>query len=115
VTINYPSGWGIAMGSGGAAVLTDGKARFEVHAPDPKATTAKAIVDSALKSIGKGAAAGKPCKVGNADAYACSVGSVRLVGVDATTRVLLIETVRGGSAAAYQGAFAKIESGLQFK
>lgn len=118
VTVSYPSEWGIDAGSSGsAAVLTDRKARFEIHAPDPKANNAKEIADSALRGLGKSAkvSAQGPLKVSNYDAYQYTLGSSRLIGVDSPTRILIIERVSGGQMAAYKPAFDKIESGLQFK
>jgi len=116
VTVTYPSGWGIGLGSAGsAAVISDGKARFEVRAPNPKATTAKAIADAALSSLGGKAASQGPVKVGGFDAYQYTTGSTRIVGVDAPTRVVLVESVKGGSMSAYRAAFDKMESGLSFR
>lgn len=117
VTVTYPSGWGIGMGSSGpAAVLTDGKARFEIHAPDPKAATAKAIADSALASFAKGGkvTAQGASKIAGYDAYQYSIGgSTRIVGIDAPTRVVIVE--RAGSMAAYKATFTKMESDLKFR
>ena len=49
VIINYPEKWGIDLrSSGSSAALTDGNGRFEVHPPNPSATTAREIADAAL-------------------------------------------------------------------
>lgn len=122
VTVAYPSGWGIAMGSAGsAAVLSDGKGRFEIHAPDPKAATAQAIAASTLKSVAKGrkVVSQGAVKIAGHDAYQYTVsgpaGPTRIVGIDAPTRISVVEYVKGGSLAAYKAKFDQMESGLQFR
>jgi len=122
VTVTYPAGWGIDLRSGGsAAVLTNGKGRFEIHAPSPGADNAKAIADSTLASVARG---GKvtgqgAAKVAGFDAYQYSVntsaGPIRIVGIDSPTRIAIVERVKGGALGAYKAAFDKMESGLQFR
>lgn len=118
VTLTYPSGWGIGLGSiGSAAVVSDGKARFEVHAPNPKADNAKAIADSALASMGAG---GKvvsqgPMKIGQFDAYQYTTSAAKIIGIDAPTRIVVVESVKGGNLAAYRPIFDKMESQLSFR
>ena len=103
------------------AVLTNGKARFEIHAPNPGADNAKAIADSALASVAKGGrVTGQgAAKVAGFDAYQYSVntaaGPIRIVGVDSPTRIAIVERVKGGALGAYKAAFDKMESGLQFR
>lgn len=122
VTVGYPAGWGIDLRSAGsAAVLTDGKGRFEVHAPDPTATNAKAIADSALRAVAKGAkVAGQgPAKISNYDAYQYTVntaaGPAKIIGVDSPTRIAVVERVKGGQMPAYRAIFDQMETSLQFK
>jgi hypothetical protein len=118
VTVTYPNGWGIALGSvGSAAVVSDGKARFEIRAPNPKADTAKAIADSALASLAKGrkATSQGAIKIGQFDAYQYTTGGMKIIGVDASTRVVVVESVKSGSLAAYRAVFDKMESDLRFK
>lgn len=122
VTVTYPNGWGIGAGSSGStAVFTDGKARFEVHAPDPKATDAKSITNAAISTYAKGApiTSQGQGKIGGYDAYYCVVkgpmGATRIVGVDAPTRVALVEYAKGGQFSAYKPAFDNMESQLRFK
>jgi hypothetical protein len=122
VTVSYPSGWGIDLRSAGsAAVLTDGKGRFEIHAPNPTAADAKAVADSAFATVAKGGkATGQGAlKVAGYDAYQYSVstaaGAMRIVGIDSPTRIAIVERVKGGQLGAYKAAFDKMESGLQFR
>ena len=121
VTVSYPKGWGIAQkGSGKVAVFTDRKASFEVHPPDPKAKTAKAIAEAALKKQGKGAkilAQGED-KVGNYDAYwyAVSLGGkkMRIVGIDSPMRIAIIAHVKTGDFARYAQTFDKMQAAIKF-
>jgi len=118
VTVTYPSGWGIDLRSAGsAAVFTDGKAVFEIHAPNPKASDAKAIADSALLSFAKGGKATSqgPVRLSGFDAYQYTFGSTRIIGVDAPTRVAIVERVKSGSMSAYRAAFDKMESEMRFR
>lgn len=56
VSVSYPAGWKIAAGAGNtSAVFTDGNASFAVHAPDPKADSAKKIAQAAMKALTPGA------------------------------------------------------------
>ena len=118
VTLLYPSGWGIGLGSiGSAAVVSDGKAKFEIRAPNPKADSAKAIADSALASMG---ACGKivsqgPMKIGQFDAYQYTTGAAKIIGIDAPTRIVVVESVKGGNLAAYRAVFDKMEAQLSFR
>lgn len=121
VTVSYPKGWKIKSHSGNtAAEFTDGKASFVVRTPDPKATTAKAIAESALKDLAKGASvtAQGADRVSGHDAYwmATTVGGqmARIVGVDSPTRVVLVLQVKGGQFAAYRDTFNQMQAGMQF-
>ena len=121
VKVTYPKGWGIAQkGSGTVAVFTNRKASFEVHPPDPKARTAKAIAEAALKKQGKGAkilAQGED-KVGNYNAYwyAVSLGgkTMRIVGIDGPTRIAILARVKTGDFARYRETFDKMQAGITF-
>ena len=102
-------------------MLTNGKGRFEIHAPNPKADNAKAIADSTLASVAKG---GKvtgqgALRIAGFDAYQYSVntsaGPIRIVGIDSPTRIAIVERAKGGALGAYKAAFDKMESGLQFR
>jgi len=122
VVVSYPSGWGIDLRSAGsAAVLSDGKGRFEVHAPDPTASNAKAVADSALAAVAKGAkVTGQGAlRIAGFEAYQYSAntasGAVRVVGIDSPTRIAVVERVKGGQFGAYKGIFDQMESGLQFR
>ena len=121
VTVSYPKNWRIDIsGSKTKAVFTDKKAFFEVHAPDPKAKSAKAVADAALKKVGKGAAivAEAPDKVSGYDAYwyAVSVGgkTMRVVGIDGPTRVAVLAYVKQGSFSDYRETFDKMQSSITF-
>ena len=121
VNVTHPVSWKLDISvAESAAVFTNGKAVFEVHAPDPKADSAQAIAQSALARLGKSgsASASGEIKVGEQSAYyyMASVGgrTARIVGVDAPTRVVLIEYVKKGSFADYRGTFDKIQAGMQF-
>lgn len=121
VSISYPSAWKIAVGgANNSAVFTNGKAAFEVHPPDPKATTAQAIAQSTLKKLAPGATVVDQGadKIAGHDTYwiAARRGGqvVRIVGVDAPTRVALYEYVKGGQFSAYRDLFNKMQSGMSF-
>jgi hypothetical protein len=121
VGIGYPQNWKIKAGAGNrSAVFTDGNAVFEVLSPDPKATSAKAIAESARMRLAKRAAvtAQGPDKIAGYDAYwmAVRVGgkTARIVGVDGSTRVVLFERVGKGDFAAYRDAFNKIQARITF-
>ncbi len=106
VTVTYPNGWGIGLASSGsAAVLTDGKARFEIRAPNPKANSAKAIADSALVLPTKGGKVTSQgaVKIGEFDAYQYTTGAMRIIGVDASTRVVVVESVRLAAVVLFPG------------
>lgn len=119
VTVTYPQGWGVGMGSSpSSAVLSDGKGRFEVQAPDPKASDAKAIaVAAATKITGKvpGSQPQGQLKVAGYDAYFYMIGDKRIIGVDAPTRIVLVEYAKGASYSAYKPTFDKMESELKFR
>ncbi len=122
VIINYPEKWGIDLrSSGSSAALTDGNGRFEVHPPNPSATTAREIADAALETFannGKVTSQGEATVAGHsAYKYTVSVGgsAMKIVGVDAPMRIVILERVKSGSLGAYAAAFDKMESGLQFK
>lgn len=121
VTVNYPAGWGVDISAANrAAVFTNGTASFEVYAPDPQATTAKAIADSALKALASGGAVtGQSAgKVANQDAYTYTVNvggtTQRIVGVDAPTRVVIVASAKSGQFASYAATFDEIAEGLRF-
>jgi hypothetical protein len=103
VTVSYPETWKIALtGSNDRAVFTDGKASFAVHPPELSANSAEAIAQSALKKFVPGASVSAQGKatVGGQDAYWIKVGSggktAKVIGVDAQTRVVLIESAGSG-------------------
>lgn len=118
VTVSYPSGWGVGLGAGNAAVISDGKARFEVHTPDPKASDAKTIAAKAVTSLA-GKAPGSlpqgPLKIGGYDSYYYMAGDKRIVGIDAPTRIVLVEYAKGAAFSAYSAAFDKMQADLKFK
>lgn len=121
VSISYPAKWKINTGGGNrSAEFTNGTASFQVHAPDPRATSAKAIAQAALKSLAKGAAvtAQGTDKVAGNDAYwmAVKVGgtTARIVGIDGPTRIALYEVVKTGSFAGYRDTFNKMQSRISF-
>ncbi|OFX13894.1 MAG: hypothetical protein A2Z18_09425 [Armatimonadetes bacterium RBG_16_58_9] len=121
VTVSYPGGWGIAPSrSNTVAVFTNRKAFFEVHPPDPKAKTAKAIAESALQKQGKGAnilAQGQD-RVGDYDAYWFAVSSggrkMRVVGIDGLTRIAVVAYVNTGSFDDYAATFDKMQDSITF-
>lgn len=118
VTLTYPNGWGIGLGSiGSAAVVSDGKARFEIRAPNPKADTAKAIADAALATLGGNSKviSQGPMKIGGFDAYQYTTGAGKIIGVDAPKRVVIVKSVKGGNLSAYRATFDKMESQLSFR
>ena len=121
MSISYPVNWKINTGGGNrSAEFTNGTASFQVHAPDPKATSAKAIAQAALKSLAKGAVvtAQGTDKVAGNDAYwiAVKVGgkTARVVGIDGPTRIALYEVVKTGNFAEYRDSFNKMQSGISF-
>lgn len=121
VNVTYPSTWKIdASVANHAAVFTNGTGFFEVRTPSPKADSAKAIADAALKTYtpnGAVTAQGED-KIAGHDAYwyAVSIGSqtVRIVGVDAPTRVVLLARAPKGVYAAYRTKFDGIQKSLTF-
>lgn len=122
LVVTYPPGWGIgAASSGSTAVITNGKAVLEVQAPSPKATDAKSIANAAVAANAKGGAvsAQGPKTIAGFDAYYVVVkgpkGLTRITGIDAPTRVVLVEYAKGGQFAAWKSAFDNIESKLSFK
>lgn len=122
VSISYPASWKIsAGGTNSSAVFTDGSAVFEVHPPNPKAASAKAIAQSAMRSMAAGASvlAQGSDKVSGYDAYWISAKqgarTMRIVGVDGPTRVALLEYVRNGQFASYRDVFNKMQSGITFE
>ncbi|MCX8053832.1 MAG: hypothetical protein N3B12_08485 [Armatimonadetes bacterium] len=122
VSISYPASWKITVGGGNvSAVFTDGNALFEVHPPDPKATTAKSIAEAGLKALASGAqviAQGSD-KIAGYDSYWIAVktksGLARVVGVDGPIRVLLFEHVKDGSFSAYRDVFDNMQSTISFR
>lgn len=104
--------------SGSAAVLSDGKARFEIHAPDPKATDAKSIAAAFVAGMGAkapGSLAQGELKISGYNAYFYMLGGKRIVGIDAPTRIVLVEYVKGGSFPTYSAVFDKMQSDLKFR
>ncbi|MGC8862415.1 MAG: hypothetical protein ACP5R5_06510 [Armatimonadota bacterium] len=121
VTISYPASWRISAGGGNlAAIFTDGKGVFEVHPPDVKATNAKEIALSALKSLAPGArvTAQGSGKIAGYETYwiAAKVGGdlARIAGVDGPTRIVLFEHVKGGSFASYRNVFDQMQEAITF-
>ncbi len=119
VRVSYPSSWKISASSGNAAaVFTNGKAFFEVRPPDPKATTAKAIAQAAAKSLGAKVSSETAGKVGPYESYSMMAsyggGTARIVGVDAPTRVVIVERVKGAQFSAYAGTFDKMQAQMSF-
>ncbi|MGI6296588.1 MAG: hypothetical protein ACOX3G_10920 [Armatimonadota bacterium] len=122
VVITYPEKWGIDLrSSGSSAVITDGNGRFEVHPPNPSATTAREIADAALETFannGKVTSQGDATIAGHsAYKYSVSIGgsAMKIVGVDAPIRIVILERAKSGSLGAYSAAFDKLENGLQFR
>ena len=118
VIVTYPEKWGIDMRSGAmSAILTDGKAKFEIHPPNPSASDAKTIADAALETFlpGSKVSGQGATKVAGHDAYQYSTASTKVIGVDSPTRIVIVERVSGGSCGVYKAAFDKMENGLQFK
>lgn len=121
VNVSYPAGWKIAAGGGNSsAIFTDGNARFAVHAPDPKADTAKKIAEAAMNALTPGAVitAQGTDKVAGNDAHWFAVkhgGKVaRVVGIDGPTRVALVQTVKTGDFSKYRETFNSMQSGITF-
>lgn len=121
VTITYPKGWGVKIGgSNKAAVFTDGKAFFEVQPPDPKAASAKAIAEAALQKVAKGGKIVSQAadKVSGFDAYwfAVSIGgkTMRIVGIDGSTRVAVVAYSNSSIFPAYRDTFNKMQSEIRF-
>jgi hypothetical protein len=121
VTVSYPASWKISTGGGNSyAVFTDGNARFSVHPPDLKADSARKIAQLAMKQITPGAVVTKEGtdRVGSREAYWFAVkyqGRVaRVVGIDAPTRIAVVETVKTGDFGKYRDTFDKLQSGITF-
>lgn len=121
VGVNYPESWKInPSAANNAAVFTDGKAVLEVIPPDSKAKDAKAIATSALKSRAAGGtvASQGTGKVGNCDAYWYGVKlggrTMRIVGIDGSTRVVLLEYAPSSQFASYRNVFNQIQSTITF-
>lgn len=121
VAFSYPAKWKINIGAGNrSAQFTNGPASFYVHAPDPKATSAKTIAQSALKSLAPGAAvtAQGADRVGGSEAYWIAVTSGgksgRVIGVDGPTRLALYEVVKGGNYASYKTTFDMMRAAIRF-
>ncbi len=104
--------------TGSSAVLSDGKGCFEVQTPDPKANDAKSIASAAVKKITGKAPGTQPqgaLKVGGYDAYFYVVGGKKIIGVDAPTRIVIVEYAKSGSASSYAAAFEKMRAELKFQ
>ena len=119
VTVDVPEGWRVDIAAAKtAAVFTNGRAHFEVHAPDPKAASAKEIADSAVRTLGGTVSAESAENVAGHSAHVYSLtrggATTRVVGLDAPTRVVLVAYVRGGSFSDYQSAFDQMQSSLKF-
>lgn len=121
VNVPYPAGWKISAGGGNSyAIITDGNARFNVYPPDPTADSAKKIAQVAMKKITPGATVIKEGtdKVSGHDAYWYAIkyqGRVaRVVGIDAPTRIAVVQTVRAGDFGKYRDRFNKMQSGITF-
>jgi hypothetical protein len=122
VNVTYPANWKISVGLGNAyAVFTDGNAGFAVHAPSPKADSAKKIAQLAMQQITPGAVVVKEGsdKVGPHAAYWYSVKyrgkTARVVGIDGPTRIAVVETVKSGDFAKYRDRFNKMQSEIAFR
>ncbi|MCE5314428.1 MAG: hypothetical protein ABFD49_05300 [Armatimonadota bacterium] len=121
VTVSYPDGWKISASRGNtSALFTNGAASFEVLAPDAKANSAKAIALAALKSIAPGASV-KSQGAGNlngSDIYWVGLTrggqKMRIVGVDAATRVVLVMRAPSGKFASHADVFNKMQNALSF-
>lgn len=121
VNVTYPSSWKIdASVANHAAVFTNGTGYFEVRTPDPKADNAKTIAEAALKAYTPGGvvSAQGGDKIAGHDAYwfAVSLGSqtIRVVGVDAPTRVVLLARAPKSAYSAYRSKFDTIQKSLAF-
>ena len=121
VVVTYPGTWALNTGAGGSAILTDGKATLEIAPADPSATDAKSAADLALADrAAKGDIKAQGARsLSGHDAYAylvgTSAGTMRIVGVDAPTRIVIVESAKGSQFADHKATFDKIESGLRFK
>lgn len=119
VTVDVPEGWGVDIAAAKtAAVFTNGRAHFELHAPDPTAASAKEIADSAVRTLGGTVSAESAENVAGHSAHVYSVtrggASTRVVGLDAPTRLVLVAYVRGGSFGDYRSTFDQMQSSLKF-
>lgn len=121
VNVTYPSSWKIdASVASHAAVFTNGTGSFEIRTPAPKADSAKAIAEAALKTYTPGGvvAAQGADKIAGNDAYwfAVSFGSqtIRVVGVDAPTRVVLLARAPRSVYSAYRSKFDSMQKSLTF-
>ena len=91
-----------------------------MHTPDPKASSAKLIAQVALKTLGAGgvASAQGTDKIAGNDAYWIAIKrggqTMRIVGVDGPTRIVLLEHANGGQFAAYRNTFNNMQSGIKF-
>ncbi len=121
VTVTLPNGWKVKPHPGStSAVFSDGKAFFEVHSPNPKAKNAEDIASYALGTITPGASIlskGNE-KISGFDAayYIVSKGGtkIRITGLDAKTRLTLVERAPSGSYDSYKQIFEKIRNGIRF-
>jgi hypothetical protein len=112
----------MSKGDGGSAILTDGRATVEVLAAGSDAKDAKSAADAVLADRAPNAdikAQGER-KVGGHDAYAymlsTSSGPMRIVGIDAPTRIVIIESASSDQQfASHKAAFDRIESNLRYK
>ncbi|MEN6583509.1 MAG: hypothetical protein ABFD54_13755 [Armatimonadota bacterium] len=121
VTINYPEKWKVGIAPGNtAAIFTDGSATLEVHSPNPKATSAQEIAQSAMKSLlaGGSVISSGTGKAGGQDTYWYQVSRggqrVRVVGVDGPTRIVLIERAPASRFTGYAGVFSQLEEKIMF-
>ncbi|MHB9035254.1 MAG: hypothetical protein ACYC64_01210 [Armatimonadota bacterium] len=121
VTVSYPDGWKISAARGNtSALFTNGTASFEVLSPDMKANSAKTIAQAALKTIGSGGSiTGQGAnKLNGSDVYWIGLTrggeKLRIVGVDAATRVVLVMRAPSGKFAGYADIFNKMQSGMSF-
>jgi len=117
ISVSYPNKWQIKPNAANtAAVFTDGKASFEVHAPDPKSNSAQEIAAAALKTFGGKVVSEGKDKIAGQDAYwyiaKSGGGSMKIIGVDATTRVVLVELAP--SLDAYKGTFTQMQENIRF-
>jgi hypothetical protein len=121
VAVSYPDGWKIRATRGNtSAVFTNGTASFEILPPDVKANSAQAIAQAALKTVASGGSvtAQSADKLNGNDVYWIGLTrggeKMRIVAVDAATRVVLVMRAPSSKFAGYSDTFNKMQSGMSF-